>query len=1051
MLVTALVMPTMLTVFVQADDWTQTSQSDFIAGAESSVDVVSDPGNVTLSQVWHKAPPSAVMSRGPGGSWDDVNVHSPAVLYNGTNYSMWYSGFDGGNWRIGFATSPDGILWTKSGSNPVLDLGPVGSWDDRHIYGPTVVFDGIAYNMWYSGFDGGNWRIGYALSYDAVTWVKFGGGPVLDLGPASSWDGVWLFDPYVIYSEGKFRMWYGGYDGFNWRIGYASSVNGIDWTKFAKNPVLGRSGSSSWDGVHVQSPAVHVEDGKYCMWYTGVSTGGNSRVGHASSPDGANWTKYVSNPVLHLGPAGSWDDVNVYGPTVLYDGITYEMWFGGYDGSNWRIGHATKGYPSSGSLASSVFDSEAYGSFWNFINWTEYLPPETNITLATRSSNSPIPSSGWSPWSAETWNETGFPITSPRGRYVQYRATLTTANLSLSPILSEVNVNYTRNAAEAPLLLSPTNNTWTKDNTPNLTWSFSDLEGDSQGGFVVQIDDNSTFTSIGYQDWNYSSNKTWWTPSMPIADGSWYWRMRVKDSYGQWSDFSDYSTLKIDTLPPSADAGFDISVDEDEIAHLNASASKDLGLIAYYNWSFGDGNYDNGTSPTPGHSYTRAGIYSVILNVTDHAGFWDVDSVLVFVSNMNPVARAGPDITVEEGQTVSFDGSASYDTQSDNPNLIHTWYFGDGTVGSGITTSHTYNDDGAYLVTLVVTDDDGAASFDTLTATVTNENPRMSAVPPQTAVEESPFVLQITAEDVSGDKLTFSDNSTMLDIDPASGIVSFFPSNSDVGVHFIKVEVMDDDGGISSVDFTMTIQNVNDGPIITSTPLNVAMEETVYEYHVRVWDDDFLTPSGDEIVYNLDVHPPGMNIYPSGLIAWTPTKDQGDKSWNVVVNASDGEAYELQTFVIEVQEIDSEVVNHAPVLENPQVTEVPGRTNTYLFTVVYKDTDGDPPEEALVVIDGTSYDMSRASEDDYEHGTQFGLQLYLPARSHTYWFKARDINGAYASTSSEELDVTEAPELDLAPILLTILIIVGVVLIILQILLMRRTKLKEKDPPSAQE
>ena len=33
--------------------------------------------------------------------------------------------------RIGHATSPDGITWTKDTNNPVLDVGPDGNWDDN--------------------------------------------------------------------------------------------------------------------------------------------------------------------------------------------------------------------------------------------------------------------------------------------------------------------------------------------------------------------------------------------------------------------------------------------------------------------------------------------------------------------------------------------------------------------------------------------------------------------------------------------------------------------------------------------------------------------------------------------------------------------------------------------------------------------------------------------------------------------------------------------------------------------------------------------------------
>ena len=55
-------------------------------------------------------------------------------------------------------------MWEKYPDNPVLDLGANGTWEDYHVDGPTVFFDGAEYQMWYSGDDGSNTRIGYATS-----------------------------------------------------------------------------------------------------------------------------------------------------------------------------------------------------------------------------------------------------------------------------------------------------------------------------------------------------------------------------------------------------------------------------------------------------------------------------------------------------------------------------------------------------------------------------------------------------------------------------------------------------------------------------------------------------------------------------------------------------------------------------------------------------------------------------------------------------------------------------------------------------------------------
>ena len=61
---------------------------------------------------------------------------------------MWYTGYDGTSWRIGYATSLDGIVWEKYHANPVLGPGASGTWDGDGVAHPAVLFDGVEYQMW---------------------------------------------------------------------------------------------------------------------------------------------------------------------------------------------------------------------------------------------------------------------------------------------------------------------------------------------------------------------------------------------------------------------------------------------------------------------------------------------------------------------------------------------------------------------------------------------------------------------------------------------------------------------------------------------------------------------------------------------------------------------------------------------------------------------------------------------------------------------------------------------------------------------------------------
>jgi predicted GH43/DUF377 family glycosyl hydrolase len=330
-------------------------------------------------QVWTKYVGNPVLDIGPSGSWDDAYVTHPSVLYDGATYHMWYSGYDSSNWRIGYAQSSDGITWVKNPSNPIIDVGASGSWDDTHVTHPIVLYDGTKYHMWYSGHDGWTYRIGYASSSDGITWVKYSGNPVLDCGPSGSWEDTHVTHPTVLYDGTKYHMWYTGHDGSHYRIGYAYSSDGTNWFKSTANPVLNLGSSGSWDDFHVYGPSIIYDGITYSMWYSGHD-GSNWRIGYATSSDGITWTRDASNPVLDIGPPGSWEDVGVHSPTVLFSGGFYHMWYRGFSGTNVRIGYA---YSSTGGEAQIVsyewdfnanVDSDGDGNSTNDVDATGPTP-----------------------------------------------------------------------------------------------------------------------------------------------------------------------------------------------------------------------------------------------------------------------------------------------------------------------------------------------------------------------------------------------------------------------------------------------------------------------------------------------------------------------------------------------------------------------------------------------------------------------------------------------------------------------------------------------------
>jgi predicted GH43/DUF377 family glycosyl hydrolase len=303
--------------------------------------------NLFCQVYWTKYPDNPVMVPGFSGEWDAEYVYPGSVIYNDTTYHIWYTGgIDNDTSRIGHATSPDGVTWTKDPNNPVLDVGPNGTWDESSMFGGgALVIDSI-FHLWYTGHTGlvnnANFLIGHATSTDGVTWTKDTNNPVLDVGPDGEWDDTWISAGSVVYDGSEYHMWYSAWNGGSEsvRIGHATSSDAVTWTKDANNPVLTYE-AAKWDYPRVDFPAVVFDGTSYHMWYSGGEYTA-WQIGYATSEDGSTWAKHDNNPVLLHGPSGSWDEDMVASCVVMdSSGVKYKMWyFGNKTNATGGVGYA---------------------------------------------------------------------------------------------------------------------------------------------------------------------------------------------------------------------------------------------------------------------------------------------------------------------------------------------------------------------------------------------------------------------------------------------------------------------------------------------------------------------------------------------------------------------------------------------------------------------------------------------------------------------------------------------------------------------------------------
>ncbi|MFX1298061.1 MAG: CARDB domain-containing protein, partial [Promethearchaeota archaeon] len=178
------------------------------------------------------------------------------------------------------------------------------------------------------------------------------------------------------------------------------------------------------------------------------------------------------------------------------------------------------------------------------------------------------------------------------------------------------------------------------------------------------------------------------------------------------------------------------------------------------------------------------------------------NQLIIYYSDIIKV-DAGPDQQVEEGELVEFSAILYGGISGD---FTFLWDFGDGSSGVGEIATHQYGDNGIYNVLLTVTGPNFLGT-DELIVTVSNVAPIVDAGLDQTVNEDD--VVSFTG--------TLSDPGTMdthtIEWDFGDGTTlsgTLTPSHvyTDEGTYIVYLTITDDDGGVSTDDMIVIVNNV---------------------------------------------------------------------------------------------------------------------------------------------------------------------------------------------------------------------------------------------------
>ncbi len=221
--------------------------------------------------------PRPLVVPGERGMFDDSGVSLGCIVNVEGRKFLYYLGWNLGvtvPWRnsIGLAIfNEKSGMYEKFGKAPLLDRCEV---DPYTISYPYVMKDGNIYRMWYGSSLGWgkDWMemafvIKYAESHDGIHWNREGH---IALNFKSDKESA-IARAFVLNEKEKYKMWY-SYRGDSYRIGYAESTDGVQWTR--KDELAGIDVSDNgWDSEMIEYPCVFDHKDSRYMFYNGNGFG----------------------------------------------------------------------------------------------------------------------------------------------------------------------------------------------------------------------------------------------------------------------------------------------------------------------------------------------------------------------------------------------------------------------------------------------------------------------------------------------------------------------------------------------------------------------------------------------------------------------------------------------------------------------------------------------------------------------------------------------------------------------------------------------------------
>ena len=326
------------------------SEESLSTESEHAADPVS--GDVSLSNsVFIKDPDPVLTATEP---WESTAVYEPTVMYEGGMFKMWYSGGTG-NCYTGYATSPDGVHWTKYAGNPILGE-TRGGINYTACRNNVFKYDGVYYAFTADANDGmGNLYV--STSSDGIHFNTDKYEKILNTGWFQN-----IANTFEWVEGGVWSMIYESNDSSDdlWKMGFATGTDAYHWKR---DDSFWTKGDAAFPLSSLQvgrgmygGPWVSQLGDTYYMWHQSSIIGNlPTDIYLHSSTDLLHWNAVSSAPVLAR--TLPWEVDQVADPSVVEANSNTYMFYDGDDNTHGpykaSIGVAVF-HGSLGSLISSI-------------------------------------------------------------------------------------------------------------------------------------------------------------------------------------------------------------------------------------------------------------------------------------------------------------------------------------------------------------------------------------------------------------------------------------------------------------------------------------------------------------------------------------------------------------------------------------------------------------------------------------------------------------------------------------------------------------------------